>query len=125
VTQVPAHFLRGEIATRRQRIRRFERVRRQLLTDQGGDPTEAQSAIAKNAAGLAIWCEDQLRELLDKKPVNIIELASVMNSLRRMLETLGIQRAPRDVTKLADYLAKREQPVINGNAEHDEFNRGN
>jgi hypothetical protein len=122
MTPVPAHFLTGQIATRRARIRRFERVRRQLIADQGDDPTEAQSTIAKNAAGLAIWCEDQVAKLINNKPINIAELSTVMNTLRRMLETLGIQRAPRDVTKLADYLSKRET-VINGSAEH-ESNRG-
>jgi hypothetical protein len=95
------------------------RVRRQLITDQGNDPTEAQRVLAKNAAGLAVWCEDQVAALVRNEPVDVGELSTVINSLRRVLETLGIQRAPRDITKLADYLAKREQsaPVINGSAQ--------
>jgi hypothetical protein len=116
MTPVPAHFLTGQIATRRARVRRYERVRRQLIADQGNDPSEAQSTIAKNAAGLAIWCEDQVAKLINNKPVDIGELSTVMNTLRRLLETLGIHRAPRDVTTLSEYLAKRAQPVINGSA---------
>ena len=47
-------------AATKRRVARFRRVREQLLTDRGGDPTEAQRILADNAAGLAMRCEEML-----------------------------------------------------------------
>jgi hypothetical protein len=99
------------------RLRRFRKVRNALVSDLGGDPSKAQEVIAHNAAALAIWCEETVEELARGGKVNIAELSTVMNTLRRQLETLGIERKPKDITTLARYLEERSSPkTINGTA---------
>jgi hypothetical protein len=92
-----------------ERVQQFNRVRSQLLTDCGdGPPSEAQEIIAHNAAALALWCEEQAAFLTAGGKVDIDQLGRTMNTCRRLLETLGIKRAPRDVTKFAEYLASKK-----------------
>jgi hypothetical protein len=97
------------------RLRRFRRVRGQLLADRGGEPTQAQEILADNAAGLAIRLEEQITAMFDGQPINVSELNGSMNTLRRLLETLGIERQPRDITTLESYLAERSRQTVNGN----------
>jgi hypothetical protein len=41
-----------------------------------------------------------------------------MNTARRMLETLGIARQPRDITTLSEYLDRHKQTsTINGHSQ--------
>jgi hypothetical protein len=96
------------------RLRRFRRVRAQLIADRGNDPTQAQEILADNAAALAIRLETEVAKMMQGRMVDIGELNTSMNTLRRLLETLGIERQPRDITTLSEYLAKREQPATNG-----------
>jgi hypothetical protein len=123
-TTVPAAFdpsvpvAEGRDATAR-RLRRFRRVRQQLLTDRGGDPTEAQQILADNAAALAMRCEEAITHSIHGTAVvDIGAFNSMVNTLRRLLESLGIDRVPRDITTLAEYMVKRnqQQTGINGRA---------
>ena len=97
------------------RLRHFRRMRGQLLTDRGGEPTQAQQILADNAAALATKLEEQIAEMFDGHPVNVGELCTMMNCLRRLLETLGIERRPRDITTLENYIAERSKQAANGN----------
>src|SRR4249920_3579873 len=45
------------------RLRRFKTVKSQLLRDRGNDPTQAQITLADNAAGLAVWLEEQIADM--------------------------------------------------------------
>src|ERR1043166_9549813 len=97
------------------RLRRFGSVKRQLVADCGGDPSQAQEAIEHNAAVLAIWCEEQVASMVKGDNVKIAELSTVMNTLRRLLESLGLERRMKDVTPSLDrYIAERSPKVING-----------
>ena len=79
----------------------------QLISDIGGDPSEAQSLIARRAATLAVWCEQEEAVLASGKPLNIGEYATATNTLRRLLLDLGLERRMRDITPRIDaYLAK-------------------
>ena len=101
----------------RNRLRRFRVVRERLLKDRGGDPTQAQQILADNAAALCTKCEDMIIDLINDRPIDLSALNGTINSLRRLLETLGIERVPKDVTTLANYLEKRQQtatPSTNG-----------
>ena len=89
-------------------------MRGQLLADRGGEPTQAQQILADNAASLAVWLEEQIAAMFDGEPTNISELNGSMNTLRRLLETLGIERQPRDITTLENYLAERARQTVNG-----------
>jgi hypothetical protein len=98
------------------RLEHYQNVRTRLLKDRGGAPTQAQKILADNAAALCVKLEDEVGAMLDGQQVNIPELNTTMNTLRRLLETLGIERVPRDITTLSEYLAKRQQQpaIING-----------
>ena len=96
------------------RLRHFRRMREQLLTDRGGEPTQAQQILADNAASLAVWLEERIAAMFDGQPINISELNGSMNTLRRLLETLGIERQPRDITTLENYLAERSRQTVSG-----------
>jgi hypothetical protein len=104
------------VATAR-RLQRFNSVNKALLSDLGGDPSKAQAILAHNAASLAMVVEERVDALIDGGDVNVGELSTLMNTLRRQLETLGIDRKPRDITSLARYLEDKRLPTINGAAQ--------
>ena len=92
-------------------VRRYRDVLAQLISDIGGDPSEAQSLIARRAATLAVWCEQEEAVLASGKPLNIGEYATATNTLRRLLLDLGLERRMRDVTPRIDaYLSKGGTP---------------
>lgn len=96
------------------RLRRFHAIKKQLLADRGGDPTAAQSAIAHNAAALTVWLEDQVGLMTDGEKFDISPVTTAMNTLQRMLSTLGINRVPRNITpSLAEYI-ERHPVTIDG-----------
>jgi hypothetical protein len=98
------------------RLRRFNMVRKALISDLGGDPSKAQELLARNAAALALIVEEKVERKLAGLPVDVNELGTIMNNLRRQLETLGIERRARDVTAdLSKYIENRRPPqLING-----------
>jgi hypothetical protein len=92
---------RGPIA------RRFREVLAQIIADIGGveNVTEAQTAIARRAVTLIIWCESIEAELAAGKALDVGEYSTAANSLRRLLADLGLERRARDVTPtLQQYL---------------------
>lgn len=100
----------------RARIRRCHSIEKQLLTDMGDDPTQAQKILARNIAGLCVWCEETINTMINGQEFKIAELSTTINTLNRSLQTFGINRVPRDITPtLAQYIAKRPQQ-INGQA---------
>jgi hypothetical protein len=107
----------AEVTARR--LRRFRSVKKALISDLGGDPSKAQEVLAHNAAALAMVCEEKVDTLVAGRAVEIGELSTLMNTLRRQLETLGIERKPKDVTSLARYLEERRSngATINGTAQ--------
>ena len=93
--------------------RRFKEVFRQIIADIGGDPTEAQTQIARRATALAIWCESVEAQLVGGAQLDIGQFTTAANSLRRLLSDLGLERKARNVTpSLNEYLAsKRADPL--------------
>ena len=86
-----------------------------LVTSDLGGPTElseAQRQIIRRIASLAVWCESQEARMADGDEVNINEFQRASNSLRRLCESIGLQRRAKDVTpSLNEYMAsKRRQP---------------
>jgi hypothetical protein len=79
-----------------------------LVSDIGGDPSAAQLALIEQAACLKALCADYGRRQItgELAPNEIpIWLASA-NNLRRMLETIGLERRAKDITPdLRDYVA--------------------
>ena len=95
---------RGTIA------RRFREVYAQIIADIGGDPSEAQTQIARRASALAVWCESNEAELAKGAELDIAAFTTAANSLRRLLADLGIERVARDITPPLDAYLKRKHP---------------
>jgi hypothetical protein len=107
--------LSGDPDATRRRLALYRRVRDQLIADRGGDPTAALEALADSAAALVAYCADQVEQLLRGVPKDMSQLQGSMNTLRRMLETIGIERKPKDVTTLENYLERAKMGVKPGN----------
>jgi hypothetical protein len=93
--------------------RRYRDILEQLISDIGGDPSEAQSLILRRSATLAVWCEMAEAEMAQGKELDIVSFTTATNALRRLLADIGLQRRSRDVTP---------DPLVNGseaiNVEH-------
>ena len=88
--------------------RRYRDVLAQIISDIGGDPSEAQGLIARRAATLAVWCEQEEVGLASGGTFNIGEYTTAANTMRRLLADLGLERRMRDITPSIDsYLAKQ------------------
>lgn len=79
-------------------MRRYKEILAQLTADMGGDPSEAQTMIARRAATLAVWCESAEADMARGAAFDIASFTTAANSLRRLLADLGLERRPRDVT---------------------------
>ena len=84
--------------------RRWRDIASQLTADIGGDPSEAQSLIARRAATLGVWCEQCEAGLAGGGELDIIAFTTATNALRRLLADLGLERRARDVTSLGQIL---------------------
>jgi hypothetical protein len=93
---------------RTMQTRRFKELFANLAQDIGGDPTEAQKAIAARAATLCVWCEAAEVEFASGGDLDVLTYSTVSNAMRRLLTDLGLERRSRDVTpSLADYIATK------------------
>jgi hypothetical protein len=89
--------------------RRYHDILGGHVGDLGGADclSEAQSALCRDAACLEIELE-RMRGLLSAgEKVDLDLYGRIAGQRRRILETLGLERKPRDVTTLAQYLAVR------------------
>jgi len=88
--------------------RRYRDLISSIAADLGGydSLTEAQIQLVRSAAGLVV-----LRERLDGKALNdervdVAEYCRISNSLRRVLQTIGLQRVLRNVTPTVEEYLK-------------------
>ncbi|WP_202354062.1 hypothetical protein [Mesorhizobium sp. 113-3-3] len=87
-------------------MRRYREIYGQLVSDMGGDPSEAKSIIAKRSTTLAIWCEEAEASMANGGDIDISEFTTATNALRRLLADIGLERRARDITpSLADIIA--------------------
>jgi hypothetical protein len=84
--------------------RRYRDILGQLISDAGGDPSEAQGLLMRRAATLGVWCEMKEAGMARGEPLDIAEFTAASNCLRRLLYDLGLQRVPRDVTSFGELL---------------------
>ena len=100
-----AVFLEG-VDGRSVLARRYRDILASLVSDMGGDPSEAQSLISRRAATLAVWCELAETAMAKGDNLNIAEFTTATNALRRLLADIGLERRARDLTPSVDaYLA--------------------
>lgn len=92
-------------------VRRLRDLMSLHLADLGGEAntSEAERSIIRRAATLTVELERlELKFALagEADPADLELYQRVANSLRRLLEAVGIARRPRNITpKLADYLS--------------------
>jgi hypothetical protein len=85
------------------------------LSDLGGDDavSEAERSIVRRAATLTVELERLEADFAvagEAQPDQLDLYQRTANSLRRLLESVGIERRPRDVTPtLSQYLASKER----------------
>ena len=88
--------------------RRYRDLVALFADDAGGLETmpELKLSLIRRAAALTVECERLEGELAEGKEVDIDALARVSSHLRRIAESIGLNRAKRDVTpSLADIIA--------------------
>jgi hypothetical protein len=95
--------------------RTFASKRARSLADEiernlAGDLTAAQRQLVQHASVLGALIESDESQWLGGKSVDLMMLFAAINSQRRILVTLGLERRSRDVTPdLQDYLREREE----------------
>jgi hypothetical protein len=86
-------------------MRRYKEILAQIVSDIGGDPSEAENIIARRACTLAVWCEQAEAAMANGAEIDIQEFTTATNALRRLLADIGLERRARDVTPtLSQYL---------------------
>lgn len=88
--------------------RRYRDLVAEFATDLGGQDhlTLAQQSIVKRASALIVWCESVEVKLANGDEVEIGPYTTAINSLRRLLQDIGLDRKARDITPTLDkYLA--------------------
>ena len=93
--------------------RRFQDLYEDIANDLGGLDvlSEAQKQIIRRAATLSAESERQESEWANGRPFDLTVYSTTTNCLRRLFETLGIQRQARDITpSLSSYLQAKAGP---------------
>ena len=89
--------------------RRFKDLVGLVTSDLSAEPdqlSESQRQIIRRIASLSVWCESQEAKMADGTEVDILEFQRTANSLRRLCESIGLERRARDVApSLGDILS--------------------
>ena len=94
--------------------RRWKDIVELHVADAGGrdQMTEAMLSLCRRAATLEIQLEQLECRMSEGDDVDIEIYGRIASHLRRILETLGVERKSRDVTPdLRSYLAGRDRPA--------------
>jgi hypothetical protein len=95
--------------------RRYRDVLAELISDMGGDPSGAQTAIARRASALCVVCEQAEAEMVAGGVLDLAEFTTAANSLRRLLSDLGLERRAKDITpSLHQYLGSKAAKPADG-----------
>jgi len=79
-------------------MRRVHGLARRIERDLGGDLSTAQQALVLRAATLITLCEHSEVCLLTGRDASLADYLQAANTLKRLLATLGLRRAPKDIT---------------------------
>jgi hypothetical protein len=94
-------------------MRRFRDLVETMTFDLGGADflSEFQKQLIRRAAALSVMAESVEADLVRDRPFAITDYGTVCDRLRRLCETLGLERVARDVTPtLQSYLAAKAKP---------------
>jgi hypothetical protein len=76
-----------------------------MTLDLGGSEvlSEAQRQLVRRAAGLSVQGEAVEAQIIAGQEIDLGGYVTAINSLRRVLDTLGLKRVPKDVTPSLDH----------------------
>jgi hypothetical protein len=87
--------------------RRFRDVLATLVAEAfGNDPSEAQRAMARKAAALIVWTETLEAKLAAGADFDVGAYTTACNTLRRLLQDVGLERRAKDVTPLREQVMR-------------------
>jgi hypothetical protein len=89
--------------------RRYRELVANMSSDLGGEVSTCKAAIVCRAASLMTWCEQQEALHATTGKLNIQVYTTAVNSLRRLLADLGLERVARDVPDLQTWVRRRDQ----------------
>jgi hypothetical protein len=89
---------------------RHRDVLARLVSDLGGNLSEAQSMLASRAATLSVWCERAEISMTSSRPVNFAEYMSVVEQLRLVLVDLGLGRSAKVAHQSPESASKDQTP---------------
>jgi hypothetical protein len=93
--------------------RRFQDLYEDVAADLGGLDllSEGQKQLIRRAAMISAESERQEAEWANGRPFDLALYSTTANTLRRIFESLGLERRSRDVTpSLSSYLQAKAQP---------------
>jgi len=94
-------------------MRRYKEILSQLVSDAGGDPSEAIMLIIRRAATIAVWCEQAEVAMANGDDLDIAEFTTATNALRRLLVDIGLERRTKDITPdLRTYVANKREAAV-------------
>ena len=91
--------------------RRFRDLVLAVTSDLGGEAelSEGQRQIIRRIASLSVWCESEEAKMAAGMKIDINEFQRTANSLRRLVESLGIERKAKTIPSLAEYMEKKRR----------------
>jgi hypothetical protein len=97
-----------DLDKRTKTYKRYESIRRSVLSDRGGEQnvSEVQRQLISKFATLALQLELQEAAALAGEPIDVDLFGRCAGHLRRLAESLGVDRVPRNITPtVQDYVA--------------------
>ena len=97
--------------------RRFKDITSAVLTDQGGADqcSESRLQLVRRFAAAAVLAEQMEARLANGEEINIAEHGLLCSTLVRLSTRIGINRVPKTIVSLHDYLeAAASEPVEGG-----------
>jgi hypothetical protein len=100
------HDLLPDIDGRSAIARRYRDITSAILIDQGGEDrcSESRKQLIRRFAAAACLAEQAEARLANGEKINIQEHALLCSTLTRLAAKIGINRIPKNVTTLDDYL---------------------
>jgi hypothetical protein len=94
-------------------FKRYEAIRAAVLSDMGGEEnvTEVQRQLVSKFATLALQLEVLESAAIEGNPIDLDLFGRCAGHMRRIAETLGLRRVPREVPDLRTYLESRATEI--------------
>jgi hypothetical protein len=101
------HDLLPDIDGRSVMARRYRDITNAILGDQGGADrcSESRTQLIRRFAAAAVLAEQLEARLVNGEKIDITEHSLLSSTLTRLASRIGINRIPRDIPTLSEYLA--------------------